>query len=105
MPPRASCQWDETEIRSIRRGANPRRTRELSPARVIRPAVAMEANLGTAVGQHLALVGICLCGRHPLERIAIERDTLTRGRVDPDCTRGLVEPGVADRHQKPRRLP
>jgi hypothetical protein len=62
---------------SFARRAQPHRARELLQSFVIRPAVAVKANLRAAGREHTPFVFVRLPGRHALELVGIERAACT----------------------------
>ena len=70
---------------------------------VIRPAIAVKANLRAAGREHTPFVFVLLLRRHALEFVGIERDALACRHVDANRPRRLVEPGIANGHEKPVR--
>ena len=88
---------------SFDRRAQPYRALELLQSFVIRPAIAVKANLRAAGREHTPFVFVRLLRRHALELVGIERDALACRHVDANRPRRLVEPGIADRHEKPVR--
>src|SRR4051794_30730782 len=95
--------WSPRRSTSFDRRAQPYRAFELLQSLVIRPAIAVKASLRAAGREHTPFVFVRLLRRHALELVGIERDALACRHVDANRPRRLVEPGVANGHQKPVR--
>ena len=63
----------------------------------------MKADLWAAGCEHPPFVFVRLLRRHALEFVGIEPDALACRHVDANRPRCLVEPGIADGHEKPVR--